>query len=489
MTKHPSPHGLTRRIFLGRTLLAGALTLPLARRALAADRDLRVAILGLGNKGGSHLRQLAGLAGARITALCDVDPERLDTGVGEMKQRGEDVFAATDPRRILDRADVDAVVIATPNHWHALLTIWAVRAGKDVYVEKPVSHSVWEGQRMVEEARATGRIVQSGTQYRSCVGLRAAAEWLRDRRLGRLKWAHIVWFEHREAIGKAAPHRPAGLDYDLWCGPAPDDPLVRPRLHYDWHWAWSTGNGDLGNSTIHPFDAARMFFPEHAFPSRIRSLGGRFAFDDAGETPNTQFTVAEYPDFPVAIEHRNLSLRKDQVVMDHLRGIREGMVLQYEDGYFAGLRGGGAVYDNEGKVVERFRGDGGRGHMANFIEAVRDRNERVLLGPIQEGHVSSAVCHHCNISYRMDQPAGVAACREAVGGHEAAVEGFDRVVASLEGIGVDLQKSRFRLGASLEVDPRSGELRALNGEGGQQLEQARCLARGSFRAPYLLPTG
>jgi len=423
----------------------------------------------------------------RIAALCEVDPKRLAPQVEKLKQKGVTPFTASDPRRVLERDDVDAVVIATPNHWHALLTLWAVRAGKDVYVEKPVSHSVWEGTRMVEEAKAKGRMVQGGLQYRSCPGLRAAAAWLNEGHLGKPLWGHIVWYEHRPPIGKCAPFTPADLDYDLWCGPAALEPLTRPKLHYDWHWVWSTGDGDVGNSSVHAFDACRLFLPGAVFPRRILSLGGRFTYDDAAQTPNTQFTLAEYSALPIVIENRNLSMEKDAVVMDKLRRVQEGFVLQYEGGYFAGFRMGGSVFDNAGKVLQRFQGDNGAGHPANFIKALRSRRIEDLNAPIAEGHVSSAVCHLGNISYRLGQPGKAKACQEALGQHAPVAEGFPRLVKSLEGIDVDLDKTPFTLGPWLEINPTSGDILQAGGGDTQQLEQARRLARGTHRAPFVLP--
>jgi predicted dehydrogenase len=488
-----------RRTFLKRSaLLAGGVAaFPHVRLAAAnsPNEAINVAIIGLGNKGRQQVQLFSSTSGVRIAALCETDPARLDPEVAKLKQKGVTVFGATDPRRILERKDMDAVVIATPNHWHALLTVWAIRAGKDVYVEKPVSHNVWEGQRMVDEAARAGRIVQSGTQYRSCTGVRAAAEWLREGHLGKLQWVHIVWFEFRPAIGKVAPYRPADVDYDLWCGPAPDEPLTRPRLHYDWHWVWSTGNGDMGNSTIHPYDAARMFFPERSWPTRVVSLGERFIYDDAGQTPNMQYTLVEYPGLPVIIEHRNLPMDKEglaggkgDAAMDQFRRIREGMVLQYEGGYFAGLRGGGVVFDHKDAVVKRFEGEGGGTHAQNFLDAMRSRKAEDLRAPIAGGHLSSAVCHLGNISYRMGQHAPLRDCRAALGSATAVTDGFERMVNALKGLDVDLDKTPFKLGAALEIDPTSGNILKCGDGHAQQLEQARCLARGTYRAPYLMPT-
>ena len=482
-----TPSKLNRRDFLKTTSLTGlALTAP-SLNVLGANDDLRLAVIGLGGKGGQHVERFSQAPGVRVTALGEPDPKRLAAHADKLKQRGTTAFTATDPRLVLEREDVDAVVIATPNHWHALLTVWALRAGKDVYVEKPVSHSVGEGARMVEEAQRAGRIVQSGTQYRSCPGLRGAAAWLQEGHIGKPLWAHIVWFEHRPPIGKCAPFIPTDLDYDLWCGPAPLEPLTRPKLHYDWHWFWSTGDGDLGNSGIHAFDACRMFIPGAVFPRRLIGLGGRFTYDDAAQTPNTQFTLMEYPQLPVVLENRNLSMEKDAVVMDRFRGVQEGFVLQYEGGYFAGFRMGGAVFDNTGKLIRRFQGDNGEGHQANFLKALRSRKTSDLNAPIFEGHVSSAVCHLGNLSYRLSRPGDAQACQAALGNRPPVAEGFPRLVQSLEGIGVDLAKTPFALGPWLELDTHTGDIRGADGGDAGQLEQARHLARGTQRAPYLFP--
>lgn len=340
---------------------------------------------------------------------------------------------------------------------------------------------------MVEEATRAQRLVQGGLQYRSCPGLRGAAAWLREGHLGKPLWAHIVWFEHRPPIGQCAPFLPTDLDYDLWCGPAPVEPLTRPRLHYDWHWVWSTGDGDVGNSSVHALDACRLFLPDARFPKRILSLGGRFTYDDAAQTPNTQFTVAEYPALPIVIENRNLSLEKDAVVMDRFRGVQEGIVLQYEGGYFAGFRMGGAVFDHDGKRIRRFQGDNGESHQANFLQALRSRKAADLNAPILEGHVSSAVCHLGNISYRLGRPGNTQACQATLGDRTPVAEGWPRLVQSLEGLGVDLDQTPFALGPWLELDPTTGDiLQAGDGDSGQ-LAQARRLARGTQRDPYLFP--
>jgi len=217
------------------------------------------------------------------------------------------------------------------------------------------------------------------------------------------------------------------------------------------------------------------------------SLNVLGAYNDAAQTPNTQFTVLEYSTLPVIIENRNLSMEKDAVVMDQFRRTREGFVLQYEGGYFAGLRAGGVVFDTSGKDIQRFRGDGGAAHAPNFIKALRSRRAEDLNAPIAEGHVSSAVCHLGNLSYRLAQPGKLSACRDAMGKHSQVTEAFTRLIQSLEGIGVDLDKTPFALGPWLDTDPASGQITGVGGSDAAILAQARRLARGSHRPPYVLP--
>jgi predicted dehydrogenase len=488
---HLNPSRRNRRDFLKRTALcAGGLGAwpALARSAKGGVNDeIGVAIIGLGDKGGQHVDLFAAAPGVRVTALCEVDPKRLAAQAAKFASQKLKPFTTTDPRRVLDRADVDAVVIAAPNHWHALLTLWALRAGKDVYVEKPVSHNFQEGVRMVAEAKASGRIVQAGTQHRSCTGLRAAAAWLREGHLGKPLWCRIVWYKYRNSIGKCAPWTPTELDYDLWCGPAALDPLTRPQLHYDWHWFWATGDGDLGNLGVHTIDGVRLLVPELRFPRRILSVGGRFVYDDAGQTPNVQMTLVEFPTLPMLIENRCLSMDKDDVVMDQYRRMRDGFVLQYEKGCFSGFRAGGVVFDNEGKELKRFQGDNGATHHLNFIEAIRSRRREDLRALIEEGHVSSGVCHVGNISYRLGQRANLAECRAALGDHAMVTDTCERVAQNLKTWGVNLDLPFFRKGTWLEVDPATGEILRTGDGHAQQLAQARGWTHGTYRAPYLLP--
>lgn len=473
----------SRRSLL-KSAAAGLSGVLMSRRVLGANSDIRIAVIGLGNKGRQHARVFRELPGARVVALCDIDPGRL----AEQVTQFDGVFSHTDPRRILERDDVDAVVIATPDHWHALLAVWACEAGKDVYVEKPISHNIWEGRKIVEAAAKYQRVVQAGMQYRSDEGLQEAAEYLHQGTLGRMLWGHVVWYERRGSIGKVAPHTPDWLDYDLYCGPAPVQPLLREELHYDWHWVWSTGTGDLGNSGIHAFDVCRWFAGYAGLPPRALCAGGRFVVDDAGETPNTQLTVLDYAAAPIVVEIRNLPTRTGVKWMDNMRGVREGLIFQCEHGYFAGFRGGGWAYDNQGKRLKQFSGDGGGHHTANFIKAVRDRKPEALNAPIREGQVSSASCHLGNLSYRLGRPAAQSAVLEAVGGFPQAGEAVRSLEKHLLANNVDLSFDRMVLGPWLTIDPETEKItKADETTSPEGLDRANRLVRGSYRSPFIVP--
>lgn len=473
----------SRRRFLGQAAV-GCTTLLHGYRVLGANDDVRAAVIGLGGKGGQHARVLKEMSGVRLAALCDVDPKRL----AKQTQRCPEAFAATDPRRILDRRDIDVMVIATPDHWHALLAVWACQAGMDVYVEKPVSHNIDEGRKIIEAARKYQRIVQAGTQYRSDRGLQEAAKYIHQGHLGKVRWGHVVWYELRGSIGKVSPRTPDWLDYDLYCGPAEVRPLRRKKLHYDWHWVWPTGTGDLGNSGIHAFDVCRWFAGFKGLPRRAVCLGGRFAVGDAGQTPNTQLTLLDYSEAPIIIENRNLPTRSGTNALDHYREVREGVILQCEEGYFAGLRGGGWAYDNRGKKVKQFVGDGGGQHHANFFQAVRSRDAGLLNAPIEEGHISSACCHLGNLSYRLGSPAGSDALHKVVGKCPQAGATVDKLQEHLRANGVDLKEHPMVCGPWLTIDERTHEFVSVDGKGsGTRLATARQLAHGTYRQPFVMP--
>ncbi|MBM3852985.1 MAG: gfo/Idh/MocA family oxidoreductase, partial [Verrucomicrobia bacterium] len=388
---------LTRRSFLGNFAVAAGASLaspalPASTRAapVGANGAIRLAIIGLGNKGRGHVGQLAGRKDARVVALCDVDETAIARAVQGAEGKLAAPFTSTDARAIMARADVDAVIVASANHWHALHAVWGCQAGKDVYVEKPMTHTVWEGRKVIEAAAKYGRIVQVGTQYRSETGLAEGIRYVRTGELGKLKHIHAVYYGGRGAIARRAPWYPDFLDYNLFCGPTPMIPLEREKLHYDWHWSWATGNGEIGNNGVHVLDAALRYIGADAAPRRMLALGGRFGRNDAADTPNTHLAVFDYADVPVMFEARALPARPGVMLMDQVNGIRTGTVAHCEGGYVSGLIGC-AAYDPSGKLIRKFGGDGGRGHMDNFLNAVRSRRAADLAAPATAGHVSAAL--------------------------------------------------------------------------------------------------
>ncbi len=436
--EHSAAGRTQRRDFLKRVGTGAlALALPGATRARpaspparpeGANGDVRVAIVGIGSKeavggvgGRGHqlIDSLRKVPGTRIVALCDVDRDHLQRKAAELKDQGIQTAQYSDLRRVCDDKDIDAVVVATPNHWHALATIWACQAGKDVYVEKPVSHNIWEGRQMVAAARKYGRVVQAGTQARSSPVLREAHAWLERGELGALRFARIVLYRQRAGIGRSAlPNpAPAGVDYDLWCGPAEKVPLRRKQLHYDWHWVWSTGSGEMGNNGVHYLDMCRWMMKLGTSAPRVVSVGGRFGFEDDGETPNTQVACFDFSPAPIYCEIRGLPDKAGSKTMDSFRGTSVGMVLEFDGGSLAGAHLNATASDREGRVIRKFGpapwGEMDGGHLANFIAAVRRRRPDELHAEILEGHLSAACCHQANISHRLGragagEPAGAA---------------------------------------------------------------------------------
>ncbi|MCJ7813145.1 Gfo/Idh/MocA family oxidoreductase, partial [bacterium] len=391
-----------RREFLKSTFATGVtLAVPFSK-ILGANDTLRMGVIGLNGQGAYHVQLLNEIAGVRVVALCDVDNEVLAREKKKFDDRGEQIACYVDARDLLDDQTIDAVSIATPNHWHALMVIWACQAGKDVYVEKPASHNIWEGRKMVEAARKYKRIVQFGAQLRSDVGVMEIFDYLRSGTLGKIKCVRGFCYKRRMSIGKidGVGVIPASVDYHLWCGPATMVPLKRKNLHYDWHWVWDTGNGDIGNQGVHQMDVCRWLLNETGLPKRVMSFGGRFGYIDDGETANTQVAILEYDSAPIIFEVRGLpKTKKDDQEMDHYRGIRIGEVIQCENGYIAG----GGAYDNQGNRIRQFERTEGSGHFDNFFQAVRSRKTSDLNGDIEIGHISSALCHAANISYRIGE--------------------------------------------------------------------------------------
>ncbi len=477
---------MTRRSFVGKTAMgvaAASLSAASWSRVMGANDDIRVGFIGHRSKGAQHVDVFHQMEGTRVVALCDADVSVMDKTEARLQENGGAVNKFLDMRDLLDQKDIDVVVIATPNHWHSLAAIWAIQAGKDVYVEKPISHNIWEGRQLVECARKHNKIVQGGTQNRSDVGLRAFKDYLDEGNLGKVKWAHGLWFKRRESIGKVNGPQPIpeSVDYNLWTGPAELEPLMRENLHYDWHWIWNTGNGDMANIGVHQIDDCRWLADLTGAPKSVVSFGERWGYVDDGETPNTNVAVFEY-DIPLIIEVRGLPMQKGVNAMDNVKGVRDGgNIIMCENGYFAGGRGGGWVYDLDGKKVKQFPGDGGGLHQANFIEAVRHRDRNLLHSEVEEGHYSAAVCHMANISYMVGSHSNFDAVKQAIGDNQPAIDRVESMQDHLVKNEIDLESQPVKLGAKLAFNT---EKEAFEGE--LSYEANMFLSR-NYREPFVVP--
>jgi predicted dehydrogenase len=357
-----------------------------------------------------------------------------------------------------------------------------------LYIEKPVSHNVWEGRQMVKAARKYDRIVQTGTQKRSDAGLMEAFKYMQDGNLGAIKWSRGFCYKKRYKGSNGIVHGTNGpnplpdhIDYNLWCGPADMEPLRRRSLHYKWHWVWNTGNGDLGNQGIHEMDLARWALgdPNHVAP-RVMSIGGRVGVDDAGETANTQIIYLDYKPAPLIFEVRGLPVEAGRKDMPNYRGIRIGIVVQCEDGYFAGGGGGGWVYDNDGNKIKQFKGQAGEGHHQNFINAVRSHKVSDLNADIEKGHLSSALCHMGNASHRIGKHMSIDEIRNSID-NEHVMDSFERMVDHLNANNIDFEREPLTMGPMLSMDPDS-EMFV-----GDMSDMANMYIKRNYREPFVVP--
>ncbi len=491
----------TRRKFLQSSAAAVAWGLPALARGRSPGNEVRIAVVGLGGidipgsvggRGRQLIKRFRSLAGVKIAAICDVDREILEHERQAFKQRGEDVATYVDFRRVLDDDGIDAVVLATPNHWHSLGTVWACQAGKDVYVEKPFSHTIWEGRQMVAAARRYRRMVQVGTHRRSSTVLPKVFADLQRGQLGAIRFGHALVYRARTSIGRVNSPSPvpATLDYDLWCGPTPLAPVRRAHLHYEWHWAWATGNGEMGNNGVHVIDICRWGLGYDQPPPRVMSIGGRFAFQDDGETPNTQLAFLDYEPAPIICEIRGVSKNPDPrgaSTLGKFHGSERGIVIVCEGGHFAGDFTAGAIFDRTGRKIREFHdrrptAEINADHPANFIEAVRSRKAESLVAPPWDGHVSAACCHLANISHRIGRQSTPVAMREALRGQAHLLDAFERCRENLRENGVNFSDTPAVLGPWVSYDAKR-EMFV-----GEFADQAHRLSRREDRAPFVVPT-
>ncbi len=471
--------GVTRRDFVKSSIAAGvAAALPFSRVRGANDR-LLVGVVGLGGRGaGAHVPSFEKQNGVTIVALSDPDRERMGAAAKMIASKyGHKAEQYVDMRKMFDRKDIDVIGNATQNYWHGLSTIRACQAGKHVYVEKPLSHYIWEGRQMVNAARKYNRFVQCGTQHRSESNIAQAIRWVRGGNLGKIKYVTAFANKPRSSCGKRDTPLPIPdtIDYDLWCGPARKVPIYRNRLQYDCSFDWNTGDGESCNQGVHEVDVARWCLGEKMLPRRVMSIGGRFLFNDACNVPNTQIIYYDFPTAPLLYEVHNLRKAKGSNEMPAFRGERVGVIVNCEGGSVSLYRG--IAWDKEGKQVKSFSGGGD--HFVNFVEAVRSGSREDLNADVLEGHLSTAVCHAGNISYRLGKKASKEEMRAQIQNIPNFNDMFNRLLEHLAAHEIDVDAKTVTLGPWLEVD-RKNECFKSN-------KQANRLVRGFYREPYVVP--
>ncbi len=485
-----SPQSPNRRSFIKSSFAAASTATLLgnatfgSRSALAtsANEEIRLAFLSCGGRAGELMGSFEKVSGVRVVGLCDPDPRR----VAQAKKRFPEAKEASDLRRMIDDKNIDAVVVATCNHWHCLAAIWAMQAGKDVYVEKPLSHTQWEGEQTVAAARRYQRICQVGTQQRSDpMQAKIKAFLHQEKGIGTLQRVRVNRYGVRGSIGKRTEPLPKDpqVDYDLWLGPAADLPVFRDKWHYDWHWDWNTGSGEMGNWGVHVLDDVRnvVFQDSVAVPKRILGGGGRLVWNDAGETPNVHCVAFDTGSLPVVIGLSNLSAGKGKNESPKFPGPGSGYVVYGEGGRLEGQRGSAKAFDNDGKVIREFRGDSGRSHQENFINAVRSRKPETLNAEVQVGHDSTGWCNFANICYQMGDAALVPEALNLGGdfpGWSTIIEEMHEHLAAHE---ISPDNSGLRMSPWLELDPSKGRFI------GEYAEKANALLKRQYRAPYVVP--
>ncbi len=471
---------LTRRRFIKNTLAAAA-TITVAGtkssgRVLGANEAIRLGIAGLHGRGKSHVSAFSAMEGVQVTYLIDPDTRTFPSQATAVQKRGgNQPRTVQDIRRALEDRNLDAISIAAPNHWHSLMTIWAAQAGKHVYVEKPLSHNVKEGRIAMEMARKHNVIVQHGTQSRSSQGWANVVEVIKSGKLGKLLVSRGLVYKKRDSIGtRPNGNPPKEVDFNLWLGPAQQQPFHANLVHYNWHWFWDFGNGDIGNQGVHQMDIARWAIPGATLPRSVVTVGGRWGYTDQGQTPNTELTVFDFGQTKLIFEVRGLPT-------DPYRGQTSGNTFHLEEGVIAGNnrfypRGSDKAAPLPRVEAPRTRqGD----HFANFITAVRSKRIQDLNADVLEGHYSAALCHLANISYRLGQEGPMTPRTRAFGDDKDAAETVGRMEEHLRANNLKLQDLRLRAGPRLQFDAQNE--RFVNNE-----EANRLLTR-NYREGFVVP--
>ncbi len=375
------------------------------------NETIRVAVMGIRGRGGAHAENFAKMKNVEVVTICDIDERLFPKAVDEVAAiQGKKPKTEVDIRKVCEDKNVDVLSVASTNQWHALATIWAIQGGKDVYVEKPVSYSIWEGRKMIEAARKYKKIVQVGSQNRSRPVVQGAMDFMHKGGIGDVYMVRVPFVRPRESFGRGKVTAvPEGVHFNLWLGPAPERPFIDNRFHYNWHWFWDMGNGEVGNNGPHYMDMARWALQEYEHPVKAVSTGGYYQWDCDQETPNVQSSTLQYA--------------SGKIVQFDVQGLyddndRSGIFFIGTEGYLK-LEGsewktyygrkrepGESMTDEQAKTqydTMNTRGTGGGMHFENFIAAVRSRKRKDLNADIQEGHMAASMCHLCNMAYRVDR--------------------------------------------------------------------------------------
>ncbi|NCY02444.1 MAG: gfo/Idh/MocA family oxidoreductase [Planctomycetia bacterium] len=461
---------LSRRDFVETALSLTAAALAGMPAASAADatpapatgsarQKLRVATIGVNGQGSNHVAEWLGNPDSDLVAICDCDPAAYARLCEKRFAGGRQPPAyVQDVRRLLDRKDIDAVSIATPNHWHAVMAIWAMQSGKDVYVEKPCSHNVEEGRVMTQWARKLGRICQMGVQSRSMTGMRQMLDFIKGGGIGEVKVARAICYRNRPSIGlvETPAPIPPGLDFDLWAGPAPAVVPTRKRLHYDWHWTHVTGNGDLGNQNPHELDKARWGLGKQELPRRVVSLGGRLGYVDNGDVANSQVTIYQWDDALLISDVRGLPIKPPVTF-----GLKKGTPLINACNVWYGTKGfavgpnynSGAAFDYDGNELGKWSGGTYQQHFANFVAAVKSRNHRDLHLDIEDGHLSSALAHLGNVSWALGEVVPPGTRPTLAAGERHVTDTWESFEEYCRADTIDFAVTKLKLGRELTIDP------------------------------------
>ncbi len=439
------------------------------------NSKLNAAIVGTGGRGGSHISAMLEAEGVAITHISDADQEIGSKRASQIEQaQGTRPTFETDMRRIFDEQSVDIVTIATPNHWHALAGLWAMQAGKDTYIEKPVCHDIAEGTALIAAARKYDRMCQVGTQCRSSQAVIDAVAFMNAGGIGDVKFARGLCYKRRSSIDALGDYPlPTSVDFNIWSGPAPytDPKLTRKRFHYDWHWQRLYGNGDLGNQGPHQTDIARWGLGIDSHPVSVVSYGGRLGYQaerndpnyvDAGDTANTEVSIYDYGDKCIVFETRGLNVDDSadeelNLLFGATKDNKVGVVFYGSDGYVVQRQYDLCVaFDKEMNVIKEFPGMGD--HFGNFLDACRARDYTLLNADVREGHLSAAISHLGNISYYLGEqnhvsPDELRAALQGIKSLDDNSATLDRTLAHLTKNGVELDKYPLSLGAHLKFDP------------------------------------